>query len=192
MEMILDYMESWLRPDSGGFDLSPLQMMLRAALIYGVAIVLVRLGNKRFMGRNTAFDLILGIILGSVLSRAITGQSPLYPTIAAGATLMAMHWVMAAIATRVDWFGPLIKGCPRLLIKDGEIQKDALRKCNIGDEDLQEALRQKGSIRKPDEVQVAYLERSGDISLVMKDKNTRILDVHVEDGVQTVRIHIGS
>src|SRR5690606_2054685 len=56
-----------------GDDLTVWQMALRALLIYVAAILLVKAGEKRFMGKNTAFDMILGIILGSVLSRAVTG-----------------------------------------------------------------------------------------------------------------------
>lgn len=190
MDAIWNSLEILISPDADGFALNSLQMMLRAAIIYLVAIALVRMGNKRFMGRNTAFDLILGIILGSVLSRAITGQSPFFPTVAAGAVLMGVHWIMAATATRFSWFGPIIKGSPSLLIVDGKVDKKALRKSHIGEEDLQEALRRQGSVRRPDEIKVAYLERSGDISVVMKDEESRILDVKVEDGVQTIRIRL--
>lgn len=73
------------------------QIALRAAIIYITAVILVRLGDKRFMGKNTAFDVILGIILGSVLSRTITGNAPFLATVGAGVLLVALHWIFSVI-----------------------------------------------------------------------------------------------
>ena len=63
------------------------QMALRAVIVYAVTLAMVRLGKKRFMGKATAFDMILGIMLGSIVSRAITGNAPLVPALAAAAAL---------------------------------------------------------------------------------------------------------
>ena len=65
------------------WDLTAPQMAARAALIYAVALAIVRIGKKRFMGRATAFDVIVGIILGSIASRAVTGNAPMIPTMTA-------------------------------------------------------------------------------------------------------------
>jgi hypothetical protein len=54
------------------------QMALRAVVVYVATVFMVRLGKKRFMGQGTAFDLILGIMLGSTVSRAITGTAPFF------------------------------------------------------------------------------------------------------------------
>ena len=57
-------------------DINSHQMGLRAAVVFIVTILMVRLAKKRFMGRATAFDVILGIMIGSIVSRAINGQQP--------------------------------------------------------------------------------------------------------------------
>jgi uncharacterized membrane protein YcaP (DUF421 family) len=46
------------------------------------------------MGKAPAFDMMLGIMVGSIVSRAITGNAPLVPTLAATATLIALHSVL--------------------------------------------------------------------------------------------------
>src|SRR3954467_15198928 len=46
--------------------------------------------------RATAFDVILGIMLGSMVSRAIAGTAPFLPTLAASSTLLAVHWLFSA------------------------------------------------------------------------------------------------
>jgi uncharacterized membrane protein YcaP (DUF421 family) len=107
------------------------QAMLRAVLIYAAALALVRAGEKRFLGKSTAFDVILAVMLGSVVSRGITGNAPLLPSLGAAMVLVGLHWLAAAIAFRSDRLGGLVKGQARMLIKDGEIQWDAMRHSHI-------------------------------------------------------------
>jgi hypothetical protein len=68
---------------AGEEQLNAAQMALRAVVVYVVTVIIVRLGKKRFMGQGTAFDVILGIILGSIVSRAITGNAPFFAALAA-------------------------------------------------------------------------------------------------------------
>jgi uncharacterized membrane protein YcaP (DUF421 family) len=79
-------------------DLSAGQMALRAVLTFVVTLAIVRFGDKRLFGKGTAFDIITAIMIGSIMSRAITGSSPLFPTWVAGLVLVGMHWLVAALA----------------------------------------------------------------------------------------------
>jgi len=54
-----------LRAGAGG--LTAPQMAARAAIVYALTLVMVRLGKKRFLGKATAFDIILGIMPGSIV-----------------------------------------------------------------------------------------------------------------------------
>jgi len=80
---------------------------VRALLIFAFTLALVRLGRRRAMGRGSAFDFVISIMLGSVMSRGIDGATPLLPTLVAGSVLLGLHWLLAVIAFRTDWFGPL-------------------------------------------------------------------------------------
>lgn len=171
------------------FELAAWQMAARAFWVYLFAILLVRVGNKRFIGRNTAFDLLIAIMLGSVLSRGITGQAPLPGCMAAGVVLLLMHWVLGAIAFHLKGFGPLIKGRPRILIRDGAVDEKAMAKSHLGKEDLAEALRREGHSEDTADIRLACLERNGQVSILTR-KEPAILEVKVEEGVQTVRIAI--
>jgi uncharacterized membrane protein YcaP (DUF421 family) len=73
-------------------------------------------GKKRFMGKAPAFDMMLGIMVGSIVSRAITGNAPLVPALAATATLIALHSVLTAFANRWHGLGEMIKGRPRVIV----------------------------------------------------------------------------
>ncbi|HZW04091.1 MAG TPA: YetF domain-containing protein [Anaerolineaceae bacterium] len=169
-------------------EIGPLQMALRTLVIYAASLALVRIGSSRFMSESTAFDLVVGIMLGSIMSRAINSSAPLVPTLAAGLTLVVVHRIFAALAYATDWFGQLIKGNPILLIKNGEVQRAGVRRESISARDLNEALRMQGQVTDPEQVALAYRERNGKISVIPKKSPPRVVVLPVEDGVQTVRI----
>jgi uncharacterized membrane protein YcaP (DUF421 family) len=169
-------------------DVNAFQMALRTFLIYTATLAIVRVGSKRFLSQATAFDAIVAIMLGSIMSRAINGSASFFPTLAAGVILVGLHWLIAAIAFSSDWFGTLVKGNAVLLIKDGDVQEKGLRQTSVSARDLEEALRIESHVTDPERVKLAYLERNGSISVIPRKPEPRVLEVAVEDGVQTVRI----
>ncbi|MDF3063943.1 MAG: hypothetical protein K0S06_4052 [Microvirga sp.] len=164
------------------------QMAIRAAVVYVVTVAFVRLAKKRFMSRASAFDVILGIMLGSIVSRAITGNAPFGPALAASAALIAMHWLFSFVAYYWHGFGIAVKGQPRVLIRDGAPDRNAMRRAHITEHDLHEDLRTEG-LDSPVKVREARLERSGKLSVV-KRSDPKIVEVKVEGGVQVVRLEI--
>lgn len=165
-----------------------LAMALRTVFIYAGALVLVRLASRRLLAKASAFDVIVAIMLGSILSRAINGSAPFLPTLGAGAILLAMQWLFAVVAVHTHWLGPAVKGGPVLLIRDGQIQEEGLRKTELTLEDLVEALRLEIGDEDPARVRRAYLERNGKISVIPLPAEPRVATVAVEDGVKSVRI----
>lgn len=63
-----------------------------------------------------------------------------------------------------------------------------MRGSSISHRDLEEALRIESHVTEPEKVKLAYLERNGGISVIPHKPEPRVIDVSVEDGVQTVRI----
>ena len=171
-------------------DVNSFQMAARTILIYIFTLALVRLGSKRFLAEATAFDVIVGIMLGSVMSRAINGSAPFFPTLAGGLVLVAIHWILGTLSYHLDWFGPIVKGNPILLIKDGEIQRKGMRRAGLSDHDLEQALRLQARRTDPEKVRLAYMERNGNISVLPYKSEPHVLEVKVQDGVQTVRIEL--
>jgi uncharacterized membrane protein YcaP (DUF421 family) len=141
-------------------------MALRAVIVFVTGIVLLRLGARRSIGRNADFDILLGIVLGSVLSRAINGQAAFWPTLGASLVLVCLHGVLAWLTARWSTLSHLVKGRPELLIKDGVIDAAALKRCSISRGDLEESLRVNGGVLPGPRVGEARLECNGEISVV--------------------------
>ena len=148
-------------------DLDPLQTGLRALLIYLAVLAVIRVGHKRFLGKATAFDVVVGIMVGSIASRAINGSAPILPTLVACIVIVAAHAAIAWTAYRSRTFSVLVEGKPVKLVVDGKHRKDELRRRDITEEDLLESMRAHG-VADPDEVQLAVLERNGQITVLKR------------------------
>jgi uncharacterized membrane protein YcaP (DUF421 family) len=173
-----------------GQDLDWWQMVARAVIVYGITLLLIRLGKKRLFGKSTAMDVVLGVILGSVISRAVNGSATLLPTVAAAATFVVLHAVSAKLALFSPAIGVMLKGRPRTIVKDGQVLHDEMRKSDLTPHDLEESIRCEARSRDLSTIEEARLERNGKISLVERKQTARVIEVKVEDGVQTVRVEI--
>jgi uncharacterized membrane protein YcaP (DUF421 family) len=71
------------------------------------------------------------------------------------------------LAFRFQSFGRIVKGRDDVVISNGQVQKEAMRKHHLTDRDLLEDLRLR-SIADVSEVKEARLERSGDLSVLPK------------------------
>src|SRR3569833_2325079 len=117
---------------------------------------MVRLGDKRFLSKKTAFDAILGLILASMLARAVNGSSAFWPTLGGGFILVALHRLIAFSSRRWHAFG--------------EIVEAGMRRNDLSIHDLEEDMRLKGQLDDMSKIKVAYAERDGHISIVPKGK----------------------
>jgi uncharacterized membrane protein YcaP (DUF421 family) len=173
-------------------DLGAGQVALRAAAIYVFGLAAVRLADKRLLGKNTAFDVVVGVVLGSVLSRAINGSGPLFATMTGVTVLLVMHWLLAFGSARSRALSVLLKGKARPLVRDGQVLWEEMRRNHISEGDLVEMLRLRGRITEPQEVGIACLERNGEISAIPRRREARVVDLGVRDGVQTVRVELAT
>lgn len=143
------------------------QMLLRASLIFLIGLVLARLAASRAFGKWSPLDIVLAVVVGSNLSRAMTGGAPFLPTVAATALLILLHALLARLAVRWPRFGRLIKGHAVQIVADGEPDPDAVRQAGIGHRDLEMAIRNAGHAGLK-EIRSAWLERNGDITVVAR------------------------
>ena len=155
----------------GADEISIFQMLARCVLIYIIGIILVRIGKKRFLGKIAAFDTVLAIIIGSLLSRAITEENYFLKIVSVCLLLIFMHRLFSWVAAHSEQFGTWIKGRERVILKDGELQRDAMKESSLSEQDVMQALRLNANTDNVSGVKIARMERNGDISVIMKDEN---------------------
>ncbi|GAA4028314.1 DUF421 domain-containing protein [Hymenobacter glaciei] len=143
-------------------------MMVRAALVLFAGLVLLRISGKRSFGTSAAFDVVVKIMLGAVLSRAATAASPFWGTLLAGFILMGLHRLLAWASFRSHFVSQLVKGEGAVLAEHGQVNAEMLRRHNITHQDQLEGLREGGNIAAAEEAQAVRLERNSSISVVKK------------------------
>lgn len=154
-----------------GQELGPLQMCARAIVVFIIGLILVRLAGRRAFGMGMTFDNVLTILLGAVMSRAITGASPFIATMAASATIIILYRLCAWISVKSDTFGKLVKGEARILYKDGVLDEMELRKSLLSKKDLAQGIHTNGNVDSIAETRRIYLERDGKISVIKQEKS---------------------
>jgi uncharacterized membrane protein YcaP (DUF421 family) len=171
-------------------DFTFLQVTLRSLVTYGTGLVILRLGRNRFLARESAFDVLLAFILGSVLSRAINGSSPFLLSLGAAALLVVLHQILAWLSFRSPRLERLLDGTPGAIVRDGKLVESTARHHLLSGPNVAEALRLKAHLKDLSQVEEACVEVSGEISVIPRRPPPRVVEVRVEQGVQIVRLEI--
>ena len=140
---------------------------LRTTVVYLVLIAAVRLMGKRQIGQLEASEFVVTMLAANLAALPI--EDPDF-SMAEGVTaivvLTALEQILSLGAMRSIWFRKLLCGKPVILIKDGEILRDNLRRTRVHLDELTEHLRQKDvlDIRS---VRYAILETDGNLSVFL-------------------------
>jgi uncharacterized membrane protein YcaP (DUF421 family) len=146
------------------------QLSLRAIILFVLGVVYLRIAGRRTFSQATPLDIVVAIIVGSNLSRTMTGKAPFLPALAATLVLVVLHRLVAMATLRWSWLAALMKSGPAVLLRDGQIDEAALRRHGISRADLEEGLRLEQA-EAPQDVHLATLEGGGRISVVPKKRS---------------------
>lgn len=144
------------------------QECARAMLIFVYGIVVVRLAGRRIFARWAALDFVVSVIVGSNLSRALTGSAPLWGTLAASTALLMVHWLLGQAVARFKWASHLLEGMPIRLAPAGKLDEGQRKARSISKADLEEALRGQGAESLADVCDVV-LEPSGKLTAIRRN-----------------------
>lgn len=144
-----------------------LEQAARAAVYYATLIALMRMAGKRLAGQTTTFDLIVLISLGVVLQSTALSPGGWNAAVFAG-TVFAVHRGLAALCARNRTIRHLVRGRPRVLVRNGRVLDGALDREGISRDELLAGLRKLGH-DSPQAVRLAVLEETGHISAVAYD-----------------------
>lgn len=139
-------------------------LFLRAVLLYGVMILVVRLLGKRQLGEFQPYELALTILLADIISEPIGSVStPLLYGLLPVAAVMVVNGLLSIISMKSDRMRAIISGKPTLVISGGVIDRRELDRLCLTLSDLLEGLRGAGCL-DPSEVDTAIVEANGSIT----------------------------
>ncbi|MDQ0287130.1 uncharacterized membrane protein YcaP (DUF421 family) [Desulfofundulus luciae] len=142
----------------------------RTVLIYFIVLLVVRLMGKREIGQLSPFDFVVAIIIAELAAIPMESTSiPLWRGIIPLVTLGILEVVLSFLALHSPFLRRLLDGEPQVVIRNGRIIKDELRRARYNLNDLLAQLREKGIVNVGD-VEFGVLETSGKLSVIPKSQ----------------------
>ncbi len=145
-----------------------MDLVIRATVIFFFIFLVTRIAGRRELSTLQPFDLILLVVLGDLVQQGIT-QSDESVT----GTLIVMSTI-TLLSVGVSWFAfrfpkvrPITDGEPIILVREGQVLEQNLRRERFTRGDLENEARQQ-QVTSVDQIQWAILERDGKISVIPK------------------------
>ncbi len=141
----------------------------KTAFIYLFLVLGLRLLGKRELGQMNIYDLVLIIVLANAVQNAMVGEdTTLVGGLVAATTLLILNRTLTIAMANSTRLEHLLVGEPLLIVNDGKIIADRMRREGVTIEQLMTALREHGMERLED-AHICVLEVDGTISVVPKD-----------------------
>ncbi|WP_102026347.1 DUF421 domain-containing protein [Salirhabdus sp. Marseille-P4669] len=162
-----------------------LLIFVRALIAFIVLFVLARIMGKKQIAQFTFFDYVVGITIGNLAGTITLDEN----TKILNGVYGLIYWsvfllIVSYITLKSFGFRELAEGSPTVLIENGKVLEENLKKVRFTFDDLMTKLREKNAFKLAD-VELAVLETDGQVSVMQKAANQPItpqtLGLLVED-----------
>ena len=137
----------------------------RTVILYLVLIAVIRLMGKRQIGQMEPSEFVVTMLVANLASIPMQdGAIPIYSGVVPILTVLGVELVLSSLSLKSIWLRRLLCGKPVILIENGKILQENLRKTRVTLDELSGHLREKDvlDIRA---VQFAILETNGNLSV---------------------------
>src|SRR5574337_763095 len=149
-----------------------LEKVLRTIGVYVFLLVGLRLGGKRELGQLNPFDLVVLLLLSNTVQNAIIGNdNSLAGGVFGAALLLAINYVVVRFLFLHPKLDRLAEGKPIMLVRDGRMMRDRMRREMITQSELVSAARRQG-VRDLSQVDSCRLEVGGALTFVLKEPSS--------------------
>jgi uncharacterized membrane protein YcaP (DUF421 family) len=151
------------------FGIDPLEKAIRTTVVYAAILVLLHLSGKRSLAGLNSFDLVVLMLLSNVVQNAIIGNdNSLTGGLLGAVILLGVDWLLVHLAFMSPRFGKALQGGATTLFENGAVNRRALRREAITQEELVAGLRRQGL--ELDDVEKVVLEPEGTFNAMPKPK----------------------
>ena len=149
----------------------------RTVILYFLIMLALRTTGKRQIGQLEPSELVLTMMISDLAAVPMQDFGiPLAAGIIPILTLFALSILISQLALHHLRFRSLFFGTPALLIREGRIQQEVMRKNRYTIDELLEELRAQG-YSSIEDIKYAVLENSGKLSLLPWEKGDVTLPV---------------
>jgi len=134
--------------------------------VYLFIIIAIRLFGKKELAQLSVIDLVFILLISNAVQNAMVGpDSTLSGGLVAASTLFLVNYMLKYLQYRYPKFGKVVQGEAMMLVYQGKILEDHMKRAKISNEELMEAVREHG-IPSVKEVDLAIMEVDGSISVL--------------------------
>jgi len=142
---------------------------VRVSIFYLYALAVLRSTGKRGIGAISAHDFVVAVMLGDLFDDVIWGEIALAKGLVGFTTVVLVHLLVSYGCYKSRRFTRLVQSPPTVVIREGRVVDEALRRERMRREELAAALRLEG-VEHVDEVLLARVEPSGDVSVLLREE----------------------
>jgi len=151
-----------------------LNILFRTLLVFAIIVIGLRFTGKRQIGQLQPFELVVTLLLAEMASNPIDNPdvsllSALVPIL----TLLFAQIALAYVTLKSEKLRAFVCGTPNIVIQNGKINRDELKKLRYNLNDMLEQLRAK-DMTDVDDVEFAILETNGHLSVIPKSQKRPI------------------
>jgi len=148
------------------------EFVIRAVVVYFFVLAVLRITGKRQVGQLAPFDLVLLLILANTVQNSMNaGDNSLVGGLISAASIVSLNYFIGFLAFKSKTVEAMIEGRPQMLIHNGELFDDVLKREKLSRHELMAALRGAGCDNIND-VHVAVLENNGRITVTPREKRS--------------------
>jgi uncharacterized membrane protein YcaP (DUF421 family) len=140
----------------------------RAAAVYALILVVIRLSGKRAIGNFTAFDLLVALMVGEVVDEIIYGDVTFAQGAVAILSVAALQYANSWMSYWNHGMDKVLEGSPSIVVRNGRFERSGMRKERMNEKDVMAELRLR-SVADVYEVKLAAIENDGQLSVVRED-----------------------
>jgi uncharacterized membrane protein YcaP (DUF421 family) len=168
---------AWLMPAPGELSI----LALKAVVIYLTVIAFTRLAGLRSFSKMSSFDFAMTVAIGSALATVVLTSGISLVTGIFGVGMIYLLQMVVSKMRNYDRVEQVVDNRPILLVEDGEILEENLRKSDVSMNDLRAKLRETNAYSL-EEVEVVVFESTGDVSVLhSEDPDAEVADWIMED-----------
>lgn len=148
--------------------------IIRAAILYIFVILMVKLMGKRQIGQLQPAEFVITILISEIVTVPMQDNSlPLLSSVMAVLLLVSLEILLSAASLKFMKLRTAVEGNSIIVIRDGMIDQQQLKRLRLTIDDLTEALRQKDVFDISD-VQYAIVETNGTLSVLLKPEKQTV------------------
>lgn len=144
-------------------------IIFKTILLYFFIVLAYRIMGKKEVGKLSIIDLIVSILIAELAAISIEQyESSILISVIPILCLVIIEVLFSYVGLKSPKWRKMIEGTPIVIIKDGKLNFEAMKKLRYSLDDLISQLREQ-SIKSIEEVNYAVLENNGKLSVFEKE-----------------------